>query len=93
MKNYILIIVLGLIFSACRPAYVSQRPTHIEVERPMSPSVNHVWIDGNWVYSRRTHAYSRNNGYWAKPNRGRKYTQGQWKSTRRGEHWVQGRWR
>lgn len=93
MKNYILIFVLGLIFNACRPAYVSQRPTYTQNERPMRPSVNHIWIDGNWVYSRRTHAYSRFNGHWAKPNRGRKYTQGQWKSTSKGEHWVHGRWK
>ena len=93
MKNYILYMALGVFFCACSPAYVSVRPTHTNIERPMSPSINHVWIDGNWVYSRRMHTYSRNKGYWAQPNQGRKYTQGQWKSTKRGEHWVQGRWK
>lgn len=93
MKNCILIIVLGLIFSACRPAYVSVRPTNSVVERPIRPSVNHVWVDGDWVYNRRSHVYSRNESYWVKPNRGKKYTQGKWKSTQKGDYWVRGRWR
>lgn len=93
MKNYFLIFVLGLIFNACRPAYVSVRPTHTNIERPMSPSINHVWVDGNWVYNRRTHTYSKDNGYWAKSNRGKKYTQGRWKSTQKGDYWVPGRWK
>lgn len=93
MKNYFLIFVLGLIFNACRPAYVSIRPTHTNIERPMSPSINHVWVDGNWVYNRRTHTYSKDNGYWAKSNRGKEYTQGRWKSTQKGDYWVPGRWK
>lgn len=93
MKYYILILVLGINFTACRPAYVSVRPDNFIVERPIRPSVDHIWVDGNWVYDRRSHAYSKNDGYWEKPNRSKKYTQGQWKSTKKGEYWVQGRWR
>lgn len=96
MKKLILFTSLvGFLFllNACGPAYVSVRPSYSESVRPTSPSSTHVWVDGNWVYSRRTHAYSRHNGYWSAPNRGRTYTPGQWKTTRRGDHWVQGRWR
>ena len=93
MKIYILIVLLGFFFNACSREYVNVRPTHTNIKRPMSPSLNHVWLDGNWIYSHRTKTYSRNNGYWAKPNWVRKYKQGQWKATRRGEHWVQGSWR
>lgn len=93
MKSYFLFIIFGLSFNACRPAYVTVKPTHAKIERPISPSINHVWIDGDWVYNRRSRAYIRNDGYWAKPNRGRTYTQGKWKSSRKGDYWVRGRWK
>jgi hypothetical protein len=85
--------LMGLLFNACSPAYVTVRPTHLNIERPMRPSANHVWVDGNWIYSRQTRTYSKNSGYWVQPNRGKKYTQGQWKSNRKGSRWVQGRWK
>ncbi len=96
MKKLILLTsLMGVLFilNACGPAYVSVRPSHMDVARPIRPSSSHIWIDGNWVYSRREHSYSRINGYWSKPNRGRTYRPGQWKTSRKGDHWVQGRWR
>ena len=96
MKKFIFLsglMVMALFFNNCGPSYVSSEPTYIEVARPPRPSNNHIWIDGNWVWSRGTHTYVRNNGYWVTPNRGRTYVQGHWAVNRRGKYWVPGRWR
>ena len=94
-KNILLVSLLlfALFFGACKPTYVTVRPTQTELARPMSPSNNHIWIDGNWVYNRRMQSYTRTNGYWSMPNRGRTYMQGQWKTSQKGYYWVPGRWK
>lgn len=83
---------MGLFFYACAPGYVATQPAYVEYTRPAQPSGLHVWIDGDWRYSRQTHAYERRNGYWEKPNQGRTYVSGHWQSTPRGQYWVAGRW-
>ncbi len=87
------LIALTTLFNACKPAYVSVRPTYIETIRPFRPSNDHIWVDGNWVWNKNARIYNHNNGYWIKPNRGCTYAPGQWKTSRRGDHWVSGRWR
>lgn len=83
---------IGLFFYACAPSYVASQPAYVEYARPSQPSSLHVWIDGDWKYSRQTHSYERRNGYWEKPNQGRTYVSGHWQSTPRGQYWVEGHW-
>jgi len=87
------LIGLAITCHACSPAYVSSQPTYQQGLRPPQPSNNHVWIDDNWIYNRPTRTYNRSSGYWAMPNRGRKYQSGQWKNNKRGYYWTPGRWR
>lgn len=94
MKKVIFALIgLTLLCNACSPAYVSTQPTYQDGFRPPQPSNNHVWVDGNWIYNRPTRTYNRVDGYWAVPNRGRKYKAGQWKNNNRGYYWTPGRWR
>jgi len=95
LKKFVYVISLvgiGLSFNACIPGYIETEPTYMESSRPPQPSSVHIWIDGDWVWSRQTHAYVRNNGYWAKPNQGRTFVPGRWQSTPRGKYWVKGQW-
>jgi WXXGXW repeat (2 copies) len=94
-KNIFSIVCISIVlfYSACSPAYVAEQPTHTEITRPPSPNDRHVWVDGDWVWNRRAHAYVREEGHWVVPDRGRTRVPGHWKTTRRGNHWVPGHWR
>jgi len=83
---------MALFFYACAPGYVVTQPTYVEDSRPPQPSSLHIWVGGNWVYSRQNHAYERKSGYWERPNQGRTYEEGHWESSPRGQYWVSGRW-
>lgn len=84
--------VSSILYTSCSKGYVATQPTQIEVVRPVRPSTNHIWINGNWMWMRRSHNYQWRNGYWAAPYRNKGYNQGYWKSGPRGHHWVKGRW-
>ena len=83
---------IGLFFNACTAGYVATEPTYVEYSRPQQPSTYHVWIDGDWVYNRQTHAYVQHNGSWQRPVQGRSYQSGHWQSTPKGHQWSQGHW-
>jgi len=85
----VMLLVLG---SCSTPGYVTTEPTYTEYARPERPSDLHIWIDGDWVYNRRTSLYVRQQGHWQKPSRGRTYIAGSWKSTPQGLRWENGRW-
>ncbi len=85
--------VMALFSEGCMPAYISIVPEYSEPVRPLRPSDDHIWIDGDWVWSRQTRSYTRRTGSWEVPHHGRTYTKGSWEKTPRGSHWVQGRWR
>jgi hypothetical protein len=85
--------ILCLLGQACGPHYVAVRPTYQEPVRPLRPSINHQWRDGNWAWNRQTRSYRINHGNWALPYRNRQYAPGQWKTNSRGHYWVTGRWR
>jgi hypothetical protein len=83
---------IGLFFNGCTAGYVVTEPSYIEYSRPQRPSNVHIWIDGDWVYNRRTQGYVQNNGYWKKPAQGRTYVSGHWQTTPRGKNWTKGHW-
>jgi hypothetical protein len=90
-----LIIFTGacLTFSSCAGGYVAMEPSYDEgYERPVSPGIGFIWIEGDWHWNYRTHGYVHDHGYWARSKRGRSYEAGHWGSEPRGKYWVKGRW-
>jgi hypothetical protein len=85
------IAAFGLCLNACTSTgYVESEPTYVEYSRPQQPSNNHVWINGDWVYSNQTHAYKQKNGYWHKPHHSQTYVAGHWQSSPKGYYWKPG---
>jgi hypothetical protein len=83
---------IGLFTNSCIAGYVDTEPTYVETVRPERPSNVHVWIDGDWIYSRQTHAYARQQGHWDKPVQGKVYVSGSWQVSSRGRYWTPGHW-
>jgi hypothetical protein len=83
---------IGLLFNSCFPGYVATEPTYVENTRPARPSELHIWVDGDWVYSRQNHNYVKKDGHWQNPAPGRTFTQGKWQTTPKGHQWKQGHW-
>lgn len=83
---------ITLFFFACAPGYIVTQPTYVEDSRPPQPSSLHIWVGGDWIYSRQNHAYEHRSGYWERPNQGRTYEPGHWQQTPRGQYWIPGRW-
>jgi hypothetical protein len=96
MKKLIFLSLLaGILISlnSCKTTgYVASEPDYVEFVRPARPSELHIWIDGEWQYSRSQQAYIQKKGYWKKPNEGRIFVKGQWIETSRGRTWVPGHW-
>ena len=84
---------MGLFINACTSTgYIETEPVYVENTRPPRPSDLHVWIDGDWVWSRQTNGYIRQDGYWERPNEGRVYITGRWEVSPRGKYWAKGHW-
>jgi hypothetical protein len=71
--------------------YVTDPPADVYYERPVSPGVEYVWIDGDWVWT--GGAYHWHNGHWARSRPGRGWERGHWDHDARGYHWNRGHWR
>lgn len=84
-------LVLGLTEMGCSGgAYVTEQPADVVYERPVSPGVDYVWVDGDWYYS--GGRYVHRNGYWTRPRQGRTWVSGHWNRTSRGYNWQRGHW-
>jgi len=80
-------------FNGCfSSGYVTSEPSYVQHSRPPQPSNLHVWIDGDWGWSRPNHVYIQKSGYWTKPVQGRTYKSGSWKATPKGHSYKPGRW-
>lgn len=94
MKYYLMILSIGgIMMTSCSPGFVGEEPTYNEVVRPQRPGNNHVWVDGDWTYKRRSHTYVRRNGYWMEPRTNKTFVPGHWQSSSRGHSWSPNRWR
>ena len=83
---------IGLFLNSCVAGYVVTEPAYIQVSRPQRPSNVHIWIDGNWAWSRQSQSYIQRDGSWKKPNKGQVFIAGSWQATPRGKYWVPGHW-
>jgi hypothetical protein len=84
---------LALCFNACTSTgYVETEPVYVEYVRPPQPSNIHIWINGDWVYSRQDRAFKQKSGYWYKPNHSHSYVPGHWQSSPQGLYWAPGHW-
>jgi hypothetical protein len=96
LKKFIYLTSLAgvtIFFSACMGGgYLTSEPSYTERARPQRPSDVHIWIDGNWVWSRQAKTYEYRDGYWQKPYQNKTYVPGHWQSSPRGKYWVKGRW-
>lgn len=93
-----LMIILGFVasaavFSSCGPSRytVTEQPAVPVYQRPASPGVGYVWVDGDWYWSGGRYTYR--NGYWARPRGHRVWTTGTWVRSGRGYYWRKGHWR
>ncbi len=84
---------LALFFGACATEYVATEPTYTVVERPVRPGVTHVWVNGDWMWNRRSNSYVYREGYWMVPRQGRTFIPGKWRRNQRGHYWSNGYWR
>jgi hypothetical protein len=83
---------MGLILNSCVAGYVAEEPGYVEYARPMRPSEQHIWIDGDWGWNNQTHVYVQRAGYWDKPRQGKSFVAGHWQSTPKGKSWSKGHW-
>lgn len=96
MKKIIyLVSFIGIIslFNSCAGGYVSVEPTYHGTYSSSRPSVNHIWIEGNWFWDNRSRTYNYRDGYWILPRQGQYYRPGYWDRNRRGYRWIPGEWR
>lgn len=94
-KIFLLITLAGTLFllHACTATgYVASEPSYVEYSRPNRPSEQHIWIDGDWVWIRKSNVYVRKPGHWQKPRNGSVYIAGSWQSNSNGLYWQSGRW-
>jgi hypothetical protein len=74
--------------------FVRSRMVHhrtVVTTRPVRPSANHVWIDGEWVV--KGNRYVERPGYWERAPRPRAvWVPGHWDRRPRGYVWVAGHW-
>ena len=83
---------MGFALNSCMAGYVASEPSYMEYSRPSRPNNVSIWIDGDWGWNSRSHAYVQKTGYWESPRQGKRYVSGRWQSTPIGKSWIKGRW-
>jgi hypothetical protein len=83
---------MGLFLNSCMVGYVADEPGYVEYARPMRPSEQHIWIDGDWGWNNQTHVYVQKAGYWDKPRQGQSFVSGHWQQSPKGKSWAKGHW-
>ncbi len=96
MKNrlpYFVAFFVFLSFASCvvRERYVvRERPAEVVYVRPASPSPQHIWISGDWIWS--GGGYHWREGHWERRREGRSWHEGHWQNTQYGWKWMAGHW-
>ena len=73
---------------------VKVRPVPPAVVVPRPPMRGHgmVWIEPDWYWNKRQHAYVWREGRWVKPRRHAVWVPGHWVEVREGHKWEPGYW-
>jgi hypothetical protein len=64
----------------------------VKIIQPAKPGHHHVWIDGHWIWDKRTKQYIWRDGYWSKPKKGHHWVPGHWVDAPGGHKWIPGHW-
>src|SRR5258706_12488335 len=96
MKKLVFILSLALsvlTLDSCGPGRytVTAQPSVPVYERPVSPGVGYVWVDGDWYRSGGRYVYR--NGYWSRPRGHRTWAAGVWVRKGNGWYYKRGHWR
>jgi hypothetical protein len=83
---------IGIVLNSCMAGYIASEPTYTEYARPQRLNEIQIWIDGDWNWNYRTHAYVQKAGYWEQPRQGQSYVAGRWQTTQHGKSWTKGYW-
>ncbi len=56
------------VFNSCEVGWVATEPSYNnEIERPVRPGNDYIWIEGDWRWDHGRNHYEREPGYWARP--------------------------
>ena len=96
MKKLLVVIAFAasaVVFNSCGPTRytVTEQPVAPVYERPVSPGVEYVWIDGEWRWHESRYVYT--NGYWVKPKPHHVWVTGVWVHNGKGYYWQEGHWK
>jgi|GEM_PF-1384432 len=67
-------------------------PPHVVAVRPAMHGRGMVWIEPDWVWSKRQNMYVYREGRWAKPRRHAEWIPGHWIEVSGGYNWAPGYW-
>lgn len=95
MKNKIFIalaLIGSLTLASCSGSrlMVTERPIAPYYQRPFTPGLGYIWIDGDWTM--RGGRYIHQQGYWAPPRGNRHWQNGRWQQFNNGWRWRHGNW-
>lgn len=69
---------------------VNTRPEPPRYERPVSPGMDFIWLDGDWV--RNGNEYAWHEGRWDRRRPNRQWQGGRWQQHGNGYAWHKGGW-
>ena len=70
---------------------VGVRPVQPVYERPVSPGLGYIWIEGDWRYQ--GNSYIWHEGNWGRSRGNRQWQSGVWLNRGNGYSWRRGNWR
>jgi hypothetical protein len=78
------------LLSCSTSGYVTTTPVQPVYERPPSPGVGYIWIDGDWSYEGNNYVW--HEGRWGTPRGSRHWQSGVWQKRGNGFRWHRGGW-
>jgi hypothetical protein len=96
MKSQLFAVLISgmcLVGAACsvEGGVVTDRPSDVIYARPVAPGPDHIWIDGDWVWS--GGIYHWREGHWDHARAGRAWHRGNWEAHGGGWRWHRGYWK
>lgn len=95
IRLLILLVVFPLLTAGCatKTVYINKQPPQRKLEiKTAKPTVNHIWVEGHWKWSKLKTEYVWKQGYWKNKKQNKVWVSGHWKKTPRGWLWIHGYW-